>query len=298
MNNSTAFDRHSLAILATAVTWGCFWIPLRQLDLYGNGSIVFTGASFALPFLFFVPRLLRSPSQILQWSPLVWLLGFTFALAACLYAEGTLRGNVARVILLFYLTPVWSTLLARVFLNEPITARRLLTLCLGLLGMTVILGGGNSLPLPQTAAEWMGLVAGMAWAIAMVCVQKSRQEPVVDISCAIFMFYPLIFFALSLIPGGREWTFNSTMLAPAALLWILAVVVIWHIPGVLLTIWGARVVEPGKVAILLMVEVIVGVGTAAWLTDEAFGQREVIGTILILGAGIVEFLPLPGLKKR
>ena len=41
---------------------------------------------------------------------------------------------------------------------------------------------------------------------------------------------------------------------------------------------------------LLMVEVIVGVASAAMLTDEAFGQREFIGAALIISAGIVEVL--------
>lgn len=298
MTRSSAFDRHSLAILATAILWGCFWIPLRQLDLHGAGSIVFTGASFVLPLLFFLPHLLRTPARMLRWSPSVWLMGLTFALAACLYTEGTLRGNVARVILLFYLTPVWSTLLARIILKEPITTTRLMTLCLGLLGMSVILGSNTGLPLPATASEWMGLVAGMAWAVSMVCVQRAKTLPVADLSSVIFIFYPLVFITLALIPGGRQWTFQPELIVPAAVLWALALACIWHIPGVLLTIWGAKVVEPGKVSILLMLEVVIGVGTAAWLTDEPFGRAEFIGAILIIAAGIVEFVPPPRLLKR
>jgi hypothetical protein len=57
-------------------------------------------------------------------------------MAACiaLYAEALLRGSVARVILLFYLTPVWSTLLAWVFLGARITGVRIVTVALGLAG--------------------------------------------------------------------------------------------------------------------------------------------------------------------
>jgi drug/metabolite transporter (DMT)-like permease len=41
---------------------------------------------------------------------------------------------------------------------------------------------------------------------------------------------------------------------------------------------------------LLMVEVIVGVVSAAILTDEQFGMRELAGTVLIISAGVVEVL--------
>jgi drug/metabolite transporter (DMT)-like permease len=41
---------------------------------------------------------------------------------------------------------------------------------------------------------------------------------------------------------------------------------------------------------LLMVEVIVGVVSAAILTDEQFGVREFVGTVLIVSAGVVEVL--------
>jgi drug/metabolite transporter (DMT)-like permease len=57
-----------------------------------------------------------------------------------------------------------------------------------------------------------------------------------------------------------------------------------------LTIWPATVLSPGRVGMLLMVEVIVGVVSAAILTNEQFGVREFTGSVLILSAGVVEVL--------
>jgi len=48
------------------------------------------------------------------------------------------------------------------------------------------------------------------------------------------------------------------------------------------------VLSPGRVGMLLMVEVLVGVGSAALLTDEAFGIREMAGALLIVSAAVVE----------
>lgn len=287
------FDRRSLAILASAVLWGCFWIPLRQIDERSGGSILLTGSGFLLPLLVLLPQLLRNPMRIFSWGPNIWFMGLAFGIAGSFYAEGALRGNVARVILLFYLTPVWSTLLARIFLSEPITLRRLLTLCLGLLGMYVILGADNAMPIPQNMSEWFGLIAGIAWGISMVCLQKVKEAPLMDLALSIFLFYGLIFMLLSLIPGGRHWGLDTELLVPTTLLWVLALAFVWNFPAALLTLYGAVEVEPGKVAILLMLEVIIGISTAAWLTNEPFGLIEFVGAILIIGAGVVEFIPIP-----
>ena len=81
--------------------------------------------------------------------------GFCLAVGIALYTEGIVRGEVARVILLFYLTPVWSTLLSRIVLGNPITGRRLTTILLGLAGMLVIFGAGGGIPRPVASADWM-----------------------------------------------------------------------------------------------------------------------------------------------
>jgi drug/metabolite transporter (DMT)-like permease len=71
--------------------------------------------------------------------------------------------------------------------------------------------------------------------------------------------------------------------------WVL-IIALSMLPITYLTIWPATVLSPGRVGMLLMVEVIVGVVSAAILTDEQFGVREFAGTMLIISAGVVEVL--------
>lgn len=296
-------DRYSSMILATTVLWGTFWIPLRKLDDYGDGSVVLIAASIALPLILLLPWLIKRRHHWGRGGMTLMALGFFFGAAAALYGEGTLRGSVARVILLFYLTPVWSTLLARIFLNEPITPRRVVTLILGITGLYVILGVDTLLPLPSNSSEWMGLTAGFCWGVAMVLVQKNQHSSVIDQTGAALLGFLVVLVLLTLIPGGRSWewpAFISTTTLDNAdwvaiigwpLLWVILFGLLWNLPTTLLTLIGAAKVEPGKVAILLMMEVLIGIGTAAVLTDEPFGYREVAGAVLVLSASIVEFLP-------
>lgn len=293
----------SLAIFVSTFIWGTWWIPLRKLDELGNGTIWLIAAGVALPALILLPHALKNWRRITSGGWPLFLCGLALALTCTFYAEGAMRGNVARVILLFYLTPVWSTLLARWLLREPITRQRLLTIALGMIGMWIILGGagsqgaGSFIPRPADAAEWMGLIAGMFWAISTVSIQKTRKLPMLDIAFPGFALFALCFIAVTLIPGGRSWQALPAVPITDALLWIVLIAVLWHLPAILLTLFGAADVEPGRVAILLMMEVVVGVGSAALLTDDVFGLREMVGALFIISAGIAEFIPLPNLAR-
>ena len=89
---------------------------------------------------------------------------------------------------------------------------------------------------------------------------------------------------------------------PRALLeawpWLVVFALIWMLPVVWLTIFGAGRLEPGRVAIFLMFEIVVGLTTATLLTDEPFGRREFVGALLIMGASGVEIVVEPPEARR
>jgi drug/metabolite transporter (DMT)-like permease len=276
------------AILASAVLWGTLWIPLRQIHDAGLSREWATAGSFLLPLLVLAPLALRRWRRIAASRWELARVGFWLALAIALYAEGVVRGQVARVVLLFYLTPVWSTLLARWQLGEPITGRRVATILLGLAGMLVLFGAEAGIPTPRAAAEWMGLAAGIAWAVSMVHVNRTASHPPLDRVLAQFAFLGPLFLLVTLIPGGEVAARLQVGALAAAAPRVLVLALVWMLPVVWLTIFGASRLEPGRVAILLMLEIVVTLTTAALLTDEPFGRRELGGAALILAASGVE----------
>jgi drug/metabolite transporter (DMT)-like permease len=54
--------------------------------------------------------------------------------------------------------------------------------------------------------------------------------------------------------------------------------------------WGSRHVDPGRLGILLQIEVVVGISSAALFAGEPFGMREAIGSVLVISAGLVEVI--------
>jgi drug/metabolite transporter (DMT)-like permease len=71
--------------------------------------------------------------------------------------------------------------------------------------------------------------------------------------------------------------------------WI-ALVAVAMMPITYLTIWPATILSPARVGMLLMVEVIVGVASAALFSGDPFGLRELAGAALIVSAAVVEVM--------
>jgi drug/metabolite transporter (DMT)-like permease len=278
----------SLAILWSALLWGTLWIPLRRIHEAGASGAAAITIGFLLPLVLLLPFALTRWRRILTGGWALGIAGFLLAVSIALYSEGLLRGTVARVLLSFYLTPVWSTLFERLLLGEPIAGRRVVTIILGLAGMAVIFGGEAGVPLPRASAEWMGLTAGITWGLSMVFVKRTGSRPIFDRVFAHFVFLgPAFLLATSIPGGGSAFLFEIRALVDSAS-WLMAFAVLWMLPVIWLTIFGASHLGPGRVAIFLMLEIVVGLTTASLLTDEPFGMRELIGAVLITGACGVE----------
>jgi drug/metabolite transporter (DMT)-like permease len=215
-----------------------------------------------------------------------------------LYSNSLLYTEVARALLLFYLTPLWSTLLARAFLGEPITLPRLLTIAMGIGGLLVILGFEGGFPLPRNAGDWLGLGSGMIWAGASVRFRRDGPIPVRDAVFAYFLGGTL----LSLAAASFVASPPGAAAVGAALPALIAISVGFILPSMALIIFGSQRLSPGRVGILLMTEAVVGILSAAVLTAEPFGAREAIGAALIISAGLIDILwanptPPAGRKK-
>ena len=82
--------------------------------------------------------------------------------------------------LLFYISPVWSTLLGILFLGERLTLNRVLAIILGFSGLAVILGAGEGFPWPRHIGDWFALGAGLTWAIALVRLFKGGATLLIE----------------------------------------------------------------------------------------------------------------------
>ena len=277
----------SLAVAASAVFWGTTWIPLRQVA--GPG----VPASWSGMLIYIVPALIVLPMIVLRRQRVIdggWpLLMSALAVGACngLFAVSMTLGEVGMAILLFYLNPIWATLLERFFIGTPITRHRLAGIALGLLGMVALQGLAGRWPFPSNVSEWLGFLAGVCWAVGLVATNMARETSMIEKTFLQFIFAALSSAALVFALGTiEEWPTAAGL--TNSLPWILASAALWVVPAMGLSLWGASRMSPARASMLLMLEVLVGVGSAAWLAGEELGMNKIIGGALILSASLVE----------
>ena len=152
----------ALALVFNAFVWGVSWWPFRQLEGLGLHPLWATVLIYAVAVLAITLARPAAWRELLT-QPALWLLVLASGTTNAAFNWAVTMGDVVRIVLLFYLMPLWAVLLARVLLHERLTRAASLRVVLALAGAMVILwppGGG--LPLPRSLAEGLGVLGGFS----------------------------------------------------------------------------------------------------------------------------------------
>ena len=278
------------AIAISGAFWGLYWIPVRHLQAGGVGVVWFTLCLFASVLALLVPLLVRYPPARAAFTPRMLLTGLLTGGAFVLYTVSIVLTEVVAAILLFYMSPVWATVLGRVLLAERFTASRVVALVMGLGGLWVVLGSESGVPLPRNPGDWCALAAGVMWALGTLRVHQDAATSSAAHAVSLFVGGALVIGVVALMQDMAGPPPPVTAASAAIVLAMAAVSLLtaWSI------LWGARLLSPGRAGLLLMMEVITGLASAAVLAGEPFGMAQVFGSMLIAGAVVVEVLPPAG----
>jgi drug/metabolite transporter (DMT)-like permease len=284
--------RASLAVAYSGVAWGLFWIPLRGMDRAGVTDAWATVLFYAVPLLFFLPWIVRNWRRIARCGWSLHFIGITTGASLVFYSNAMLYTEVVRGLVLYYTTPVWSLLLARLLLGEAITPARVLAILFGVAGMLVMFGVDLGFPWPKNIGDWMALIGAAGWAVAAVLLRKDDGSRSMEI-CAVYFFYGVIAaVVLAISPMAGDIAVPDWSVIVDVLPWSIPIALI-VIPGAYAAFWGAPHLNPGVVGLLFMTELSVGGITAAIWANEPLGARELTGIALITVAGLCEFLYAP-----
>lgn len=273
--------------LASAA-WGLFWIPLRAFEANGLDPAWATLSQFLSPLALLIPFATRRWSQRRPTGIGQWRTGILIGGAVALYLESLLLTDVARALILFYAMPAWGTLLEVGRMGRPFTRWRAASLILSLLGMLAILGVGDPFARSLNLGDGMAVCSGILFALGAMRVRQTREESVFEQVLSFFLYGSLAALALALLPFAELGSPPSAGQWVALLPWLALTGAGFLIPVMWGIYWGSRHIDPGRLGILLQVEAVVGIGSAALLAGEPFGIRQFLGAALVLGAGLLE----------
>lgn len=275
------------ALLLAATLWGIFWYPLRLLE---QGGVVGLWAAFfiylgTLPVA--LPVFWRSRRQFVDHPFLLGLIALASGWCNVSFFLAMLDGNVVRVLLLFYLAPLWTVMFGAVVLRERPSRRAMLHLTMAMAGALFMLWDPDlSHPWPQTAADWLAISSGFSFAIANVMTRKaaglSDGSKVASAWLGAFAV-AVVWLALDM-PLLSEATWPG--IAGAVFLGLFGIVVMTSS-----VLYGVSRMPVHRSAVILLFELIVGAVSAQILTHEVVLPREWLGGICILVAAWLSARP-------
>jgi len=168
----------TLALTFNAFTWGVSWWPFRWLQERGLHALWATVLIYAVAVVLISVWRPQSWSQLLRTPSLWWLVLAAGATNAAFNTAVTI-GDVVRVVLLFYIMPLWAVLLARVLLGERLTLLAAVRVVLALSGAAIVLWptDGSAWPVPTSTGEVLALVGGFTFALNNVMLRREAHRP-------------------------------------------------------------------------------------------------------------------------
>jgi drug/metabolite transporter (DMT)-like permease len=283
--------RPSLAVMAlvlNALVWGISWWPLRELQAHGLHPLWSTVLIYllaAIGVLVWKPQAWRG---VLQHRGLLLLLvasgltnvGFNWAVTV---------GDVVRVVLLFYLMPAWSVLMAWLLLNEKPSTGSLLRLALALAGVVIVLKSpGSPWPVPASIADWLALMGGLCFALTNVLLRKHGQTPTESRMLAMFG-------GGAIMASVAAWAGMSAQIVPAPAIAVAGVpaalgLCLAFLLGNMALQYGAARLAASTTALVMLTEILFASASSAWLDAAEFSTRTLAGGSLIVLAALLAAL--------
>lgn len=226
--------------------------------------------------------------ELFSHPQLFWLL-LGAGLTNAFFNTAVAFGDVVRVVLLFYLMPLWTVLLAWPILGEVITSKAVARISLGLAGaMLVLYQPALGFPLPVSGSDWAALAGGASFALNNIMLRKLHTNSEAVRALCMFggaMVLCGLTAAILAATGHLAWpeaTWKNTEASSTLAFWSLLFLV-----GNLGLQYGAARLPANITAVIMLGEVIVAALSAWWLGSGQIRLQDILGGLLIIAAPLL-----------
>ena len=278
-----------LCLLFNAMVWGLAWWPFQTMHAQGLVAPWATSMIYALLTLVTV-LCVRGSWRDLVAHRVLWLLALSAGLTNVSFNMAASTGDVVRVILLFYLMPAWTVLLAWRFLGErPSTAGLLrLVLAFGGMGLVIVPQGASlhSLTAGLGVPEALAVLGGFGFACTNVILRRSFHTPSMARVLAMFVGCMVVGgltastgYSLGYFPSIP--TPNGVWVACVLGMAVLVAIGSWALQ------YGAARVPTSTTSLIMLSEVLFASVSACLLGATTLTPRMLLGGVLIIGGALL-----------
>lgn len=285
---STTFA--SALVFGAASVWGLYWVPLRYLESLGVQGV------WAVVMINLPAALVLTAVTAWQWKAHrghmrdAIAIGVVTGLGLALYTSGLVYSSVMRVTLLFYLTPVWATLIGIFWLDEKAGFARWLAIAGGLIGLMFLVSGGGSVPVG--IGDVFAFFSGIFWAAGAAMIKRFDKVPVAGMAASQFLASAIFAIVLGAVGGIIVMPDFAAVITGVPV--SVAVSVIFLVPTLWMIFWAQKFLFPGRVGLLMMSEVFVAaISASIFIPTERMSVLEWTGAVVIIAACLVEIIGTP-----
>jgi len=272
--------------LTTALVWGLMWYPFRVLHEAGFStaatSLTVYVVSACLGVFVFREVFRRQFRFDRVLIPLTLLYGWcNFS-----YTWAVSEGQVMRVLLLFYLSPLWTVLFSRLLLRERLSKVGWAVVALSLLGCITILYRPDMLQggLLQSRADWLALSGGISFALGNVLSKRASSLPVPVKSASVWLGVAGCGL-VSLLWRGQLGA--ELALIDIPILLMIVVLGVTLLSTSIISMHGLSILPATQVMTLMLMELVFAALSAWLLAGEHMQLQEYIGGALIASASLL-----------
>jgi len=282
-----------LALLFNAFVWGVSWWPFRYLQGLGLHPLWTTALVYVLAVALIALRWPGAMRELLR-TPVLWVLVLASGSTNAAFNWAVSIGDVVRVVLLFYLMPLWTVLLARLLLDERLGKLAALRVVLALAGALAVLSPGSidataAWPVPSGLADWLGVAGGFFFALNNVMLRREAQRSAQAKGLAMFLGGVLVAGGMAIVLSAAgavalppvpqaQWVLPALALALAFLTSNMALQ------------YGASRLRANATSVVMISEVGFASVSAVLLGSQKLATSLLLGGGLILSAAVLAAL--------
>jgi len=286
----------AIALAISAGAWGIYWLPQRILEEggltggWGTIAQMIIGVILLLPIAIW--RKVKGKTTGLE----IPLTGFLIGGGFICYALSFLLTDVVRALILFYMTPIWTTIFEILFLKKRPGLERVLTLSLALGGLWIVFSKQTIIPLPENSGDWLALAGGALFSAGLVRLELIKTDGVFPIIFSFFFFGSIFNIVAGFLLKEYLGPVPPIEAFVSMAVFLIIISVFYFIPTGIVIFWSPSKLGAGLCSILFLSEIVVGVITSSILTNEPFGWREITGSTLIVVGGVLAVVLAPNKK--
>jgi drug/metabolite transporter (DMT)-like permease len=257
------------------------WYPMREVESLGLAPLWVQGMFMLLPALALLPFAFRATMAARHHWVIYLAAGGLINAGFTCFGLGLLLASVSKTTVLFYLTPVWGTILGRFFLGERPGLQRWLAVGAAVIGCGLVMRL-DPWRMAFEPADLLGLSSGLLWGAGTVVLRRFPDADFRNISLVQYIIGVALAGLIILLLDVPAPT-SAALLAAAPWAFVFGALV--FLPALMLIFRISQYLSPGLVGILMLSEVLVAATTAALFLGERLDAAQLVGVGLIMAAG-------------